>query len=81
MAEQLKGPYSFTRGRPGSLYPWDEWLNEAVWRLTTPTDFSVPIDTFRSMAYSAAARKGLSIRTQVEDENTLILQAYKKETE
>lgn len=83
MAEQLES-YSFTKGGPS--YPWDEWLNGNVWRLTAGKDFTSKAEVFRSMANSRAKQRGLGLRTNLEKtgkgataKTFLVMQAFKPE--
>lgn len=62
MAEQLD---TFDFPGPGrrSLYPWDEWLNGSVWRLTAGEDFTTTPKAFMRAANAAGARRGLAVQS------------------
>lgn len=73
MAEPLS-TYEFRgRGRP-TRYPWDQWFDGRIWRLT-PDDFAgtTPIK-FRQAALSAASRRRLPVKTRIEGD-TVVMQA------
>ena len=75
-----RGPYSFDRGRPRkSKYDWDLWLNGDVWRLERGIDFDIPIRSMSSSASNAAVRIGMRVRTKIESDKVLVIQAYKPE--
>lgn len=73
MAHRLPS-YDFPTGGPVSKYPWDEWLDGSVWRLIGGRDFQVPADNFRRHVCTTAKRRGLEVRTTVQD-GDVILQA------
>lgn len=75
MAEVLEN-YEFN-GR-NRKYRWDDWLDGQVWKLTSPVDFTVKYSSMRAIVAIEAKRRGLKIRSRVED-NALVIQAYKKE--
>ena len=58
-------------------YPWKDWLNGKVWKLTQGTDFTCSSQTFRGMVYSASHRKGLKVITR-EEGNYVYLQCSGK---
>ncbi len=65
----------FPKTRGGKrLYPWKEWLNGDVWRLTPGTDFDASSESFRNTALASASRYGKRLRTAVVD-GDLIIQA------
>lgn len=66
MARVLK-TYTFTadrngkRGRP-ALYPWSDWTDGRVWKVTEGIDFKVTRNSFRSTLASHAARNGYTLK-------------------
>jgi hypothetical protein len=49
-------------------YDWDRWLDGNVWELVKSEDFDVSVNSFRSMGYQTATRRGITVRiTQRED--------------
>jgi len=68
---------------PGGLngrrekYPWDEWLDGSIWLLTRGLDFAVTVENFRAVAFAAAKRNGLALRT-TRDGDHLAIQARPK---
>ena len=61
-------------------HPWDEWLNGKLWALEFGVDFGDPedqkdeaIQTFRTMAWHAAKRRGLKIRTWTEGDELMMV--------
>jgi hypothetical protein len=64
-----------TRGRSSS-YPWDEWFDGAVWKLTRGVDFPGDPHSFRTNAYAKARSRGLRLRAQVIDRgDAVVIQA------
>lgn len=59
-------------------YPWTTWLDGQAWELTPGEDFLLSVFNMRAMAYGAATRKGLKVRT-ADRNGKLIIQAYKPE--
>lgn len=45
-----------------SKYPWDKWTDGRVWEVKEGVDFTCPVNTFRSVVYSHAYRKGMVAR-------------------
>jgi hypothetical protein len=66
MARVLKA-YTFTadrtgkRGRP-ALYPWDEWTDGQVWKVTEGIDFKISRNSFRSSLVNHATRNGYTLK-------------------
>lgn len=77
MAKQLESFKFRTRGRV-QKYPWNEWLDGSIWELKKGEDFTINTRIMRNSARSAADRRRVQIRTQIPNENTLIIQAYHK---
>jgi hypothetical protein len=78
MAKKLK-TFDFQREQGSKYsYPWDKWLDGNIWELSQGEDFreSISPSNFRIMAYQAAKKRGLKIRTSVQKEK-VIIQAYK----
>jgi len=46
------------------IYPWDQWFDGAIWRLTPGEDFDGPVATFRSYCYRQAGERGYRLRTR-----------------
>jgi hypothetical protein len=53
---------------PSRQYPWEEWLDGAVWELTRGEDFSAKPATVISNARGQAKRRGGSLRTRLRGE-------------
>lgn len=61
MAEKID---TFTnRHKREAIYPWDEWADGSVWRLTRDEDFRVTVNAMKASAYSEARRRGLKALT------------------
>lgn len=81
MAEKLQEfDFKARAGRPDK-YPWDEWLDGSVWKLTKADDFpGVKAETMRTAAQAAAQKRDLKVRTSVQDEGeAVIVQSYAPE--
>ncbi len=68
MAERITGHVWHRR----QGYPWDEWLDGAVWRLTPGTDFTVSASSFTQAARMAAIRRDGHARTSQQDGHVII---------
>lgn len=69
MARVLKA-YTFAvdrptgkRGRP-PLYPWDEWTDGRIWKVTEGIDFTTSRNGFRSCLAGHAKRKGYTLKAE-----------------
>lgn len=67
--------YKFFRGK--KCYNWHYVLNGKIHRLKRGGEYDVHPSTFRNAAYNAATRWGLKIRSRIEDNDTIVIQAYK----
>ena len=70
---------SFPAGAPGGAkpkYPWGEWLDGRVWRLTRGFDFDCTIQSFRVMVHKSARDRGMKVRTVFDGEDAIVVQAY-----
>jgi hypothetical protein len=65
-------------GRTGrsASYPWDEWLDGRVWRLTRGEDFHSKPRYFGNMAQVSGARRGVKVETRV-DGDVLYIRALR----
>jgi hypothetical protein len=63
-----------TRGRLGrpSTYPWDEWLDGRVWKLTRGEDFPSKPRYFGNMAQVSGSRRGVKVETRVDGDDLYI---------
>lgn len=48
--------------RTTAKYPWDLWLNGSQWELSNLKDFDLATESFRTMAYRAAKKRGKRVR-------------------
>jgi hypothetical protein len=65
-----------------SRYPWAEWLDGQIWKLTNGTDFDCTPSAFGNAAYRYARRHGMTVRVCVDgDEVHLQCRKTKGETE
>ncbi len=78
MAERLEN-YEFANkaGRP-LKYPWDEWLDGSVWRITRGADFDAKPSSVRSGVYRSAQQRGLRTESRIEGDS-VIFRATPKE--
>lgn len=72
MPEQLE-TFEFTGA--GSRYDWDALLNGSIWRLTHGTDFNAKPTSFLATVRKQASKRNMDIRSQVEGDNSLVIQA------
>lgn len=58
-------------------YPWNDWLDGRIWRLTQGKDFRTSISNLVCAAYPAARKRGGRVRTdRKHDPGCIILQFY-----
>ena len=77
MAERLD---DFEWSRAGKKYPWDQWFNGEVWKLTKGEDFTIRVDSMITSAYQIAKKRGVRVRVRrIEDEQALVLQRLSSE--
>ena len=62
-----------------SSYDWDLWLDGRVHELVSGEDFTVPLTSIRSMAFTQAKRIGVPVHTRA-TENGLAVQAIRVPT-
>ncbi len=60
--------FKVTRGK----YPWEEWLDGSIWRLSKGEDFQCEPATFRSSAISKAKRLGINLKSSVAGDQVVI---------
>ena len=75
MATQLEN-FAFASAGRKRKYDWDLWLDGNIWELTRPADFQSNVLTMRNGAKQAGRARGLKVRTNVVDDDTLVIQAY-----
>lgn len=73
MAEILND-YNFKDVGRGSRYPYDEWFDGQIWKLTHLVDFDCQPASLRQAFYSAAKRKGMKIKVSLLSNNDVVVQ-------
>lgn len=53
-------------------YPWDDWFNGDIWVLEHGHDFTAKLASFRVIAYAAARRRNLRLKTGLKPDGTSI---------
>lgn len=57
-------------------YPWDDWFNGDIWVLTHGRDFTAKLASFRVIAYAAARRRNIRLKTGLKpDGSSIAIQA------
>ncbi len=74
MAERVESFPSRTYRRSG--YPWNEWLDGGIWRIELGDHNCRTAFNFRTTAYGVAAKRGLRLRTVIDDDDALTIQAF-----
>ena len=46
------------------MYPWDQWFDGQIWKLTRGKDFKTEIKNFRSSVTQTAIKKGFKVLTR-----------------
>ena len=63
------------RRRTLPRYDWDSWLDGRVWALTRK-DYGGDAYVFRNAAHATATRRGMRVRTGMNERGQLIIQAF-----
>jgi len=58
-AEEMPPP----RQKPFAAYPWDLWMNGAVWKAVRGEDFHTDAARFAAALHGRARRRNLRVRT------------------
>lgn len=74
MAERVN---SFPPSKQTS-YPWSDWFDGSIWKLTQGEDFTSTFLAFRTLCYQTASRKNMRVQTR-QDGNQLWLRASDKD--
>lgn len=74
MAKKLKGDVKGNKRGPQSTYDWDTWLDGNSWQLKRGVDFDTPVEKMRIRVWNVSSQRGLSVRTEVVDSDTLLIQ-------
>lgn len=77
MAETIPS-FDFQTG--SSKYPWHEWLDGRIWKLTYKVDFTTTPVSFVETCRAAARRNGNNLRTSVNG-SVVVIQAIPRESE
>lgn len=72
MAEVLQS-FEFKETHKPSRYPWDEWCDGRIWKVTQGVDFHIKTVSFRQNLAYVATRRKLRLRTRIID-NTMVFQ-------
>lgn len=65
------------RGR----YPWDEWTDGSVVKVTQGEDFQTAVESFRTQLYGKARSLGKKVELVIEDKSITFRMYPKPETE
>ena len=77
MAKQIEEhSFNFKKAGPNFKYDWDLWLDGNIWELKRPDDFQGSSQNFRAAAQSHSRRRGFKVRTNVVNDDTVVIQAY-----
>lgn len=74
MASRLR---EFPKDEPESKgkYPWGQWLDGSIWKITKDSDFDEGFDTFISKVHFEAIERDLIVRVKLKD-TSVIVQAF-----
>ncbi len=73
MSEILES-YNFTSSGRKSIYPYDEWFDGQIWKLTKGFDFECQPNSLRQAFYKAANRKGIRIHVSLLANGDVVVQ-------
>ena len=71
MAQKLEA-YTFPKPGPVCKYPFDDWLDGGIWKLTSPEDFSVRPSSLRTNLFRQAGIRGGRVRTSIDGDSVII---------
>ena len=69
-------PSTMSTGR--RFYPWAEWFDGRIWRLTPGEDFSTTPLMMERVIRGTAVRKKYSVSIRHEEDGCVVLQALKR---
>jgi uncharacterized protein YwgA len=69
MATIIEGDYDFDK------YPWSQWLDGQIWRLSNGDDFTIKAKTLVGYAKTAAKERGLVLDSKIESDTSIVLRA------
>jgi len=74
MSEILEN-YDFPLWGPKDcLYPYDEWFDGQIWKISKGIDFNCTIESMRISLFNQAKKRGIKVRTSKKGNDTLIFQ-------
>lgn len=79
MAEVIE-EYQFQPARNAAYYPWAEWFDGRIWRLTQGQDYRSKLSSFRNHVYGEAKKRGIKVHFAQDSDTTVVIQAYKADT-
>lgn len=79
MAERIKEFSKDRRGRP-QTYPWKEWADGGIWRVTYGQDFNCSMNGFRSALHRWAERHQMTVTVRCVDDGVVEFQ-FKREVQ
>jgi len=56
-------------------YPWGQWLDGSVWKITKDSDFHIGLGGFMYKVYSEASKRDLIVRVKLQD-SSVVVQAF-----
>lgn len=75
MAKRLAS-YAFQSNRR-SAYDWNVLLDRSIWVLYPGEDFTCTSKSLAAQASGAAFKRGLRVHTSIQDDGSVVIQAYK----
>jgi len=59
-------------GRP-AIYPWDDWFDGQIWRLTRGEDYEIPTSGMMSYIRKMAAEREFDTSVYIHDDNKIVI--------
>ena len=72
MAQVLES-YDFKRVGRQPQYPYDQWFDGQIWKISKGIDFNCTIESMRVSLFNTAKKRGIKIRT-TKKSDTIIFQ-------
>jgi hypothetical protein len=63
--KRLRDGLTFPKKVTEEKYPYAEWFDGGIWKLSPGEDFNVDLMSFRSCLYMAAKRRKITVKTHI----------------
>ena len=84
MAEILEDHEWNMPGKKRDAYPWNEWTDGRIWKITRGEDFAVKFGSMQSMLRNKYINRDPTLKVRINmfaEEGYIIFQYYRRETD